>query len=445
MMSYGAPTHRLEEILRATSHALKIEGQFLYLPSYMFCSFDDTATHTSETRIVRQTVTELNLQKLDRTYKLFKKIINSDMYIEDATKGLEEILQDKPLYPTWLLILLYGVATAAIGPVAFEAGLKDIPVAACLGIMLGVLQLLIVPLCEPFGNVFETIVCIIATIIARALGSIDGGKHFCFSALAQSAIVLILPGYMILCSALELQTRNMVTGSVRMVYAIIYSLFLGFGFTIGSTIYGLIDKNNATSAVTCTVNQLPKWANFIGVPIFVAALMFINHASLKQIPVGVFIGTAGYAAQYFVGLVTSSSPQLASAVGAFVLGLLGNMYSRFLGGLAFSAMLPGVFVQVPGSLAARGSIVSGVRIADELVHGNKSLAGWSNKPAATAPTGNGFSDATPGEEVLFHMNAWKMAFGMVQIAVAITVGLFLASLVVYPRGRKGKKGSFLGF
>jgi hypothetical protein len=35
------------------------------------------------------------------------------------------------------------------------------------------------------------------------------------------------------------------------VYAIIYSLFLGYGITIGTAIYGLIDPN-ATSNTQCT-------------------------------------------------------------------------------------------------------------------------------------------------------------------------------------------------
>jgi hypothetical protein len=42
-----------------------------------------------------------------------------------------------------------------------------------------------------------------------------------------------------------------VPGSIRMVYAIIYSLFLGYGITVGTTIYGLMDAN-ATSASTCS-------------------------------------------------------------------------------------------------------------------------------------------------------------------------------------------------
>lgn len=41
---------------------------------------------------------------------------------------------------------------------------------------------------------------------------------------------------MILCASLELQTRHLIAGATRMMYAIIYTLFLGYGITIGSVL-----------------------------------------------------------------------------------------------------------------------------------------------------------------------------------------------------------------
>ena len=44
-------------------------------------------------------------------------------------------------------------------------------------------------------------------------------------------------------SSLELASKNMLCGSVRMVYAIIYSLFLGFGLTMGSDVGFLVNSH----------------------------------------------------------------------------------------------------------------------------------------------------------------------------------------------------------
>lgn len=69
------------------------------------------------------------------------------------------------------------------------------------------------------------------------------------------------------CGSLELQSKSIVAGSVRMVYAIIYSLFLGFGITIGTAIYGLIDPRHATSATQCK-SGMPQYYAFLFVPPF---------------------------------------------------------------------------------------------------------------------------------------------------------------------------------
>jgi hypothetical protein len=41
----------------------------------------------------------------------------------------------------------------------------------------------------------------------------------------------------VLCGSLELSSRNIVAGAVRLCYALMYSLFLGFGLAIGAEFY----------------------------------------------------------------------------------------------------------------------------------------------------------------------------------------------------------------
>jgi len=180
---------------------------------------------------------------------------------------------------------------------AFEARLIDLPIAFILGCILGFLQLIVAPRSELYSNVFEVTAAVLTSFLARAFGSIRGGDLFCFSALAQSAIALILPGYLVLCASLELQSRSIVAGSVRLVYAIIYSFFLGFGITIGTAMYGLFDAN-ATTATTCSQPMSKYWTWFF-VPAFALCLAIINQAKWKQTPVMLVIAFAGYVVNFF--------------------------------------------------------------------------------------------------------------------------------------------------
>jgi len=247
------------------------------------------------------------------------------------------------------------------------------PICFLLGSILGFLQLIVAPRSDLYSNVFEICAAVFTSFLARAFGSIRGGKLFCFSAMAQSSIALILPGYMVLCASLELQSKSMVAGSVRMVYAIIYSLFLGFGITVGTAFYGLMDPN-ATSATTCQ-NPITGFYKWPFVPAFALCLAFINQAKWRQMPVMVVIAFAGYVVNYFSAMKFPSSAQIANTFGALTVGVLGNLYSRLHHGVAAAALLPAIFVQVPSGLAASGSLLSGLSTADQITNSTSKLNG----------------------------------------------------------------------
>ncbi len=56
-----------------------------------------------------------------------------------------------------------------------------------------------------------------------------------------------------------------------------------------------------------------------------------------------------YATNRAANIVLPDRPDIVSAAGAFVIGLLGNAYSRIIGGTAFTSMVTGVVFLVPVS------------------------------------------------------------------------------------------------
>lgn len=441
LMVYGAPTHRLEEYMRMSARVLQIEGQFLYIPGCMIVSFDDSDLHTTEVKLVKANQ-GVDLGKFRDTHDIYKEVVHDLIGVEEAMQRLNEVMKRPEKFNVWIKILMYGLASAFVGPFAFGARPIDMPVAFVLGCILGLLQLWVAPRSELYSNVFEITASIITSFAARGMGSIrykDGTTVFCFSALAQSSIALILPGYVILCGSLELQSRNLVAGSVRMVYAIIYALMLGFGITIGTAVYGLMDKN-ATSVVTCpTPDSLKWWTNnvflsqFPWVPLFTMCLIVINQAKWKQAPVMLVIAFAGYQVNFWSARRFSNNVQIANALGAFTIGVMGNLYSRVRHGLAAAALLPAIFVQVPSGLAASGSLVSGLTSADQITGNATGISVINNGTQGFADAQNSTTMASGG---IYSGTVFNVGYGMVQVAIGISVGLFLSALVVYPFGKK---------
>lgn len=434
LMKYGAPTHRLEEYMRMTARVLEIEASFLYIPGCMIISFDDASTHTTEVKVVRSSQ-GIDLGKLADAHEIYKEVIHDVIGVEEATKRLEATMKQRNKFHVLFLIVAHGCASASVGPFAFNARPVDMPVAFLLGCLLGVLQLILSPKSNLYSNVFEISAAVLTSFLARAFGSIrfQGEPLFCFSALAQAAIALILPGYTVLCASLELQSRSIVAGSVRMVYAIIYSLFLGFGITIGTAVYGLLDPQ-ATTAYTCPASPINNeyLQRFPFVLLFTACLAIVNHAKWKQLPMMLIISLAGYVVSYFSSKRFYANTQVSNALGAFVIGVMGNCYSRLRHGLAAAAMLPAIFVLVPSGLAASGSLISGITAAEEMT---------KNPYTVVANGTQGFVEVAKNLTAAEARNqsygvVFDIGYGMVQVAIGTTVGLFLAALVVYPLGKK---------
>ncbi|KAJ5653386.1 DUF1212 domain membrane protein [Penicillium lividum] len=430
LMMFGAPMHRLEEHMQMTASVLEMECQFLYVPGCMIMSFDDPTTRTTEVKLVR-VAQGINLGLLADTHDVYKNVVHDVMGADEATSELQRITNSKARYNKWIIVVVYGIASAMVGPFAFNARPIDMPIIFFNGALLGILQHVIAPRSVLYSNVFEVTASVLTSFIARGLGSIeytksDGNREylFCFSAVAQSSVALILPGYTVLSSSLELQSHQLVAGSIRMVYAIIYSLFLGYGITVGTTIYGLIDPG-ATSAITCPSTGI--WGNeyaqrFPFVAAFVLCLLVVNQGRWKQAPVMLFIAEAGYIVTYFVTQRIGTSSQVANTVGAFTIGVMGNLYSRMWHGHAATSILPGIFVLVPSGLAASGPLISGIKSADETRNNISSAINHTSYTVYSVESSQLYTA--------------DLGFGMVEVSIGITVGLFIAALLIYPFGKR---------
>lgn len=196
LMMYGAPTHRLEEYLTMTARVLEIDGQFLYLPGCMIVSFDDKQTHTTEVKIVR-TNQGIDLGKLKDIHEIYKNVLHDIYSVDEAIDRISAIMAAKDKFHPWIRVLVFGLASAAVAPFAFGGRWIDLPICFLLGSMVGALQIIVAPKSALYNNLFEISATILTSFLARAFGSIRGGELFCFSALAQSSIALILPGWFV--------------------------------------------------------------------------------------------------------------------------------------------------------------------------------------------------------------------------------------------------------
>jgi len=149
------------------------------------------------------------------------------------------------------------------------------------------------------------------------------------------------------------------------------------------------------------------------------SLCILNQARWKQVHTQILIATIGFAVNFFAGekFANSALPEIASLLAALAVGLLGNIYSRLFHRNAFSAMLPAIWILVPSGIASQGSLNYGLQAANSIINGN-----------GTETAGSSNAD--------YNGVIASLSFGMLRLALGLTLGLFLAAAIVYPGGKK---------
>ncbi|OCH92004.1 DUF1212-domain-containing protein [Obba rivulosa] len=419
MMMFGGPTHRLQAQVQATAKVLDIELSCMYLPDVMLVSFDDSATGTSNLKLIRQG-SALDIGKLQNAYKLYWKVIHDEISVKDASVELDQLMRKPPLYRYWQLVLVGGFCSAMICSVSFSGSFVDSLVSFPLGCLLIVIQLFTARN-ELYSNVFEITVATLFSFIAAAL---DSTPYFCYSAIAASSIVLILPGYIVLCGSLELSSRNIVSGAVRVCFSLIYSLFLGFGLAIGATAYTRLTHHRLSGAddISCSVSHNPNgpwwqrtpsvWWAFLTVPGYSLFLSLRNHApwNRKELLLLIAVSSAGWVTNHFVGLKFPGQSDFSAAVGALAVGFLSNLYGKFFRGNAFVIMITGILFQLPSGLANGGLFT----------FASQSVAGSNNNTS--------------------YLSGFQTALQLVSVSIGLTVGLGISLVLIHPIGSRRRAG-----
>jgi hypothetical protein len=161
---------------------------------------------------------------------------------------------------------------------------EEIGIAFCLGTLSGVLS--------HYGelyrmNALEILVPMAIGFVAKAMQILFGVNTVCFGNVTAMACFTYFPGIAITLSMVELASRNLVSGTVRMFYSFVRSLKLGFGLAMGSRIMSWIAQTTRSDDIQCInssragafhVKDYPLLVILMFVPLSIAInIILIGH------------------------------------------------------------------------------------------------------------------------------------------------------------------------
>ena len=154
LMTFGAPSHRIESQLVAAARILEVEAEFIHLPGIIICSFGDQELGCSETHFVK-CGGRLSLGALHKVHLIYRSVVHDEISAKQATEQLEALLVAAPLYSVLFRCFLAFCLSALICPLAFGGSFLDMWIAGAAAFILACLQLRVAEKSALYANVFE--------------------------------------------------------------------------------------------------------------------------------------------------------------------------------------------------------------------------------------------------------------------------------------------------
>jgi len=380
--SFGAAAHRLEEALAGCARRLGVQAEFFATPTGVFVTVGDPSSQ--RIRITPIDSFDVNIEKLTLLDATLTAVAEGRIGVRDGLEELDRIESQRERYGPFISALCFSLISAS-ATVFFGGSLPDVIAGGVIGAIVGAL-VLISRRDRSWARVLEFASGAVAALAATLAHWAGDGSVIPATAMIGGLIILI-PGMTVTTAVNELATRHLVSGSARLMGAIIIFVMIGFGVAVGLRLGELVPAGAGAAA-----QPLPDWCVLLALAVTAFPLAVLFRAGPRQVFWVLFAALIGYAGAR-VGAI-ALGPGLGACIGAFMVGAVSNTFARLLNRPAAVMTAPGVLLLVPGSIGFRS-------VSSLLQH-----------------------DVLTGVET---------AFNMVMVAAAIVTGLLLANVVIPPR------------
>lgn len=338
--TYGVAAHRLEEAVADAARALDLKAQTFSTPTSVFVSVE--IKDKRETMLARVDPRGTDLSKIVALDDILFRVIEHRLSPDKAIRMIKRVVLRKPRYNAPLHIIGYAVGSTGVARF-FGGGWREMVAAGVIGLLIGTLSQIAsrkrhaARLIEFFAGAVAALFAAVATLVLGPLA---------IELVTVAGLVVLMPGMTITTAMAELATRNLVSGTARLVGAITVVLSIGLGVAVGQRI-----ATNLPPVINASPIALPVWTEILAACIAPLGFVILFNARGRDAWV---IAPAGTAA-YFIarGATQELGTELGVCATAAAVGVAGNLYARIRRRPASTVILPGLLMLVPGSLSFR--------------------------------------------------------------------------------------------
>jgi len=349
---HGLAAHNLESVMANVAKALNINIDTFSTPTLLLLSFEGTCGERAQTA-KRLKPGDVNLDRLSLLDELGDLIIENKITIEDAHKRLNAINRKRDNYPLWLKTLSYGIIAAVVSLI-FSANSLELISSTIGGLMVGLISNYLSKACdiERFREFLLAFIISFSSYLALSLiKHINPSLVFNNNLVNISSLIYLIPGVSLTISMAELATENLVSGTARLMGAIMVLLKLVFGLIMGIFVGQLFFKSQIIGIDPRT--DLPFPILVTAILLASLAFTFLLEARFRDVKWITVASFSGFGIFKLCSLQLND-PFAPTFIAALMVGLAASLYARYLKHPAITVLLPGITLLVPGSMGLKG-------------------------------------------------------------------------------------------
>jgi uncharacterized membrane protein YjjP (DUF1212 family) len=338
LLSYGCPTHRLEEVIRQVAEREGFKADSFAVPTGMWMSVRGSESEAPVVRMIRVGDWAVDLARLNAIDRIFNDVLARRLTLAEARRRIDEVEAAPPTYAPLIRLLAMAVAAGA-SAVFFRGGSREVAAATLGGVLVGLLRASLSPrlrLLQDFlGGLIAAGLAWGATALATGVSR---------EVLILSVIVLLVPGMALTTGLSELAHKNLVSGASRLMEAFMafLSILMGIAVVLG-----------VEQMLHLQPRLVPRPEGF-PLAVQIAALIFASLSfgvtfSMPRPILFTAIGS-GAIAWGVPAWATGHAPvSMAAFLAALGVSLYANVLARTTQRPSQTFLLPGLVLLVPGS------------------------------------------------------------------------------------------------
>lgn len=338
LLGWGLPAQRIEESLERLAAALGFDVDVLSTPTGLVVSLSDGTI--TRTRVVRMQPGGSDLERLSALHDLVGRVERKELTPHDADRRLQAILARAPSYDGIPRLIGFALVSSMSALLLGGGGL-DVPFAALLGLLVGMLELLGTKI-RAVDRLLPALASTAVSLGASALAAVDLDVRP--SVLLLAAIVVLLPGLTVTTAIIELATAHLVSGTSRLMGGVVTFLQIGFGVALGQKLGELLPQAEHVRAAP----EMGLWLEILAPVVFAMGLLPL--LKVRKDDALVLLGAIAVATlgARLGGWLLGA--ELGAFVGALLVASAAHAHGRLRDRPTALVLVPGTLFLVPGSV-----------------------------------------------------------------------------------------------